>query len=131
MNTLPRIIAAFIATAILSTAGCGGGGGGGGGVTPPPTTPPPTTPPPTGGITRTGVALGPITGFGSVIVNGTTYDTSSATFTKDGQPATQDDFSVGQVVLVKGSIDDDGTNATADTVEFELWKVLCRVSITT
>jgi len=119
MNALPRIIAAFIATAILSTAGCGGGGGGGGGVTPPPTTPPPTTPPPTGGITRTGVAVGPITGFGSVIVNGTTYDTSNATFTKDGQPATQDDFSVGQVVLVKGSIDDDGTNATADTVEFD------------
>ena len=111
MNTLPRIIVAFFATAILSTAGCGGGGGGG--VTPPP------PPPPTGGITGTGVALGPITGFGSVIVNGVTYDTSSATFTKDGQPATQDDFSVGQVVLVKGSIDDDGTNAMADTVEFD------------
>ena len=31
MNTLPRIIVAFFATAILSTAGCGGGGGGGGG----------------------------------------------------------------------------------------------------
>ena len=112
MNTLPRIIVAFFATAILSTAGCGGGGGGGG-VTPPP------PPPPTGGITGTGVALGPITGFGSVIVNGVTYDTSSATFTKDGQPATQDDFSVGQVVLVKGTIDDDGTNAMADTVEFD------------
>jgi cytoskeletal protein CcmA (bactofilin family) len=117
MNTLPKIIGAFIATTILSTAGCGGGGGGSsdaGGVTPPPT-----TPPPTGGITRTGITVGPITGFGSIIVNGTTYDTSSTTFTKDGQPATQDDFSVGQVVLVKGSIDDDGTNATADTVEFD------------
>ena len=112
MNTLPRIIAAFLATAILSTAGCGGGGGGG-------VAPPPPPPPPTGGITRTGFAVGPITGFGSVIVNGTTYDTSGATFTKDGQPATQDDFSVGQVVLVKGSIDDDGTNATANTVEFD------------
>lgn len=111
MNTLPRIIVAFFATAILSTAGCGGGGGGG--VAPPP------PPPPTGGITGSGVAVGPITGFGSVIVNGVTYDTSSATFTKDGQPATQDDFSVGQIVLVIGSIDDDGTNAMADTVEFD------------
>ena len=119
MNTLPRIIVAFFATAILSTVGCGGGGGDGGGVTPPPTTPPPTTPPPTGGITGSGIAVGPITGFGSVIVNGVTYDTSSATFTKDGLPATQDDFSVGQVVLVKGSIDDDGTNAKADSVEFD------------
>lgn len=115
MNSLPRTIVAFLATAILSTAGCGGGGGGSdGGVTPPPV-----TPPPSGGITRTGVAVGPITGFGSVIVNGVTYDTSSATFTKDGLSATQDDFSVGQVVLVKGTIDDDGTNATANTVEFD------------
>ena len=117
MNTFPKIIVAFFATAILSTAGCGGGGGGGD--TPPPTTPPPTTPPPTGGITGSGVAVGPITGFGSVIVNGVTYDTSSATFTKDGQSATQDDFSVGQVVVVKGSVDDNGTNATADSVEFD------------
>ena len=112
MNTLRRIIVAIFATAILGTAGCGGGGSDGGGVTPPP-------PPPTGGITGTGIAVGPITGFGSVIVNGVTYDTSSATFTKDGQPATQDDFSVGQVVLVKGSIDDNGANAAADTVEFD------------
>jgi hypothetical protein len=63
--------------------------------------------------------VGPITGFGSVIVNGTTYDTANATFTKDGQPATQDDFSVGQVVLVQGTINDDGSNASANTVEFD------------
>lgn len=117
MNALSRISVALFATAILSTAGCGGGGGGGDGATPPP--PPPPPPPPTGGITRSGVAVGPITGFGSVIVNGTTYNTDDAVFTKDGQPATQDDFSVGQVVVVKGSIDDDGGNATADTVEFD------------
>lgn len=115
MNTLHRIIVAVFTTAILGTAGCGGGGSSGG-VTPPP---PPPPPPPTGGITGTGVAVGPITGFGSVIVNGVTYDTSSATFTKDGQSATQDDFSVGQVVLVQGSIDDNGANATADSVEFD------------
>ena len=112
MNTLSKIATAVLATALLSTAGCGGGSSGNGANPPPP-------PPPTGGITRTGVALGPITGFGSVIVNGTTYNTDNATFTSDGQAATQDDFVVGQVVLVKGSIDDDGTNATADTVEFD------------
>jgi hypothetical protein len=116
MNALSRISVALFATAILSTAGCGGGGGGDG-ATPPP--PPPPPPPPTGGITRSGGAGRPITGFGSVIVNGTTYNTDDAVFTKDGQPATQDDFSVGQVVVVKGSIDDDGTNATADSVEFD------------
>lgn len=112
MNALSRIIVALLATAILGTAGCGSSSGGDGGVTPPPS-------PPTGGITRTGVAVGPITGFGSVIVNGTTYDTANATFTKDGQPATQDDFSVGQVVLVQGTINDDGSNASANTVEFD------------
>jgi hypothetical protein len=114
MKTLPKIIASLLVTAILGATGCGGGGSDGGGVALPPT-----TPPPTGGITRTGFAVGPITGFGSVIVNGVTYDTSGASFTKDGLPATQADFSVGQVVLVSGSINDDGTNATANTVEFD------------
>ena len=115
MNALPRIIIALLTTAILSTAGCGGSGGGD--ATPPTQTPPP--PPPSGGITRTGVAVGPITGFGSVIVNGTTYNTDNASFTIDGQAATQDDFSVGQVVVLEGTIDDDGTNATAATVSFD------------
>ncbi len=102
-----------MALATLLFAGCGGGGGGGGNDNNPP--------PPTGGITRTGVAvaLGPITGFGSVIVNGNTYETNAATFTKDGQPATQADFAVGQMVLVQGTIDDDNTNAVATSVEFD------------
>jgi hypothetical protein len=64
------------------------------------------------------VAVGPITGFGSVIVNGVTYDTSSATFTDDGAAATQDDFSVGQFVLVTGTLDD-SDNGTAETVTFD------------
>jgi len=115
MNIYLRNIAALIALATLSLAGCGGSSGGGGGNN---TNNPP---PPTGGITRTGVAVavGPITGFGSVIVNGNTYDTSAATFTRDGQAAVQDDFSVGQMVLVVGTIDDDNTNAVATSVEFD------------
>jgi len=83
----------ILLTAFLMGA-CGGGGGSS--TTPPPVvTPPP--PPPTGGITRTGVAFaaGPITGFGSVIVNGVRYDTSGALFTKDGVDAFQEDFEVG------------------------------------
>ena len=115
MNALTRFTSACLALAVIFSAGCGGGGGGDGGVV----NPPPTTPPPTGGITRTGVAFaqGPITGFGSVIVNGVRYDTSAATFTKDGLAANQDDFTVGQLVLIKGTIDDDNTNAAATTVE--------------
>lgn len=105
-----------MATTVLLAAGCGGGGGGGndgGGSNPPPN-------PPTGGITRTGVgvAVGPITGFGSVIVNGVTYETDGSTeYFKDGELATEDDFSVGERVVVTGTIDDSNSNGTATSVE--------------
>ena len=106
---------AIFTLACLLLAGCGGGSGGdsGGGNNEPPAT---------GGITRTGItiAVGPITGFGSVIVNGISYETNaSTTFTKDGQDAIQANFSLGQVVLIQGTIDDDNTNALATSVEFD------------
>jgi hypothetical protein len=109
-----KIFPIFLTLFLLSA--CGGGGGS------ETTTPPPvTTPPPTGGITRTGIsfAAGPITGFGSVIVNGIRYDTSGAMFTKDGLSTTQDDLAVGHNVVVTGTIDDDNTNAVATTVDFD------------
>jgi hypothetical protein len=112
---LKNVCAILLAITLVSACG---GSSGGGGVSPPP---PPPPPPPTGGITRTGVAIavGPITGFGSVIVNGVRYDTSSATFTKDGVDSSQAEMSVGEFVVVTGTIDDDNTNAVATTVEFE------------
>ena len=123
MNIKLRKLGAVLVVAVLTAAGCGGSSGGGDSVSPPPTTtpPPPTTPPPSGGIIRTGVAVGagPITGFGSIIVNGITYDTSSATFTRDDNPSSQDEFEVGETVIVKGTIDDDNTNAVAETVELD------------
>jgi hypothetical protein len=75
--------------------------------------------PPVGGIGRTGMAVGPISTFGSVVVNGVRYDTSSTTITVDGQPATQSDLRVGQVVLVKGVVDVNQTTGTADEIHFE------------
>ncbi|MDJ0710550.1 MAG: DUF5666 domain-containing protein [Woeseiaceae bacterium] len=110
-----RFISALIAFA-LTLAACGGGGGAASG--------PVANPNPggnTGGITRTGnaVAVGPITGFGSVIVNGVTYDTSSATFTQDGTAATEADFKVGQYVLVQGTIDSNNTTGSASSVSFD------------
>jgi len=115
MNIQMRKIGAVLVLATLTAAGCGGGGGGGTSVSPPP--PPP--PPPSGGIVRTGVAVasGPITGFGSVIVNGITYNTDSATFTRDDNPSSQGEFKVGETVIVQGTIDDNNTNAVASTVE--------------
>ena len=112
-----RRLGALLIVAVLTAAGCGGSSGSDDSVSPPP--PPP--PPPLGGIIRSGVTFGagPITGFGSIIVNGITYDTSAATFTRDGDPSSQDDFRVGETVIVKGTIDDDNTNAVAETVELD------------
>jgi hypothetical protein len=117
MNAQSARITGFLFALLLAVSACGGGSSGGGGIAPPP--PPP--PPPVGGITRTGVAfaIGPVTDFGSVVVNGIRYDTSGADFTVDGQTATQTDLGIGDVVLIKGTIDDDNTNAVALSVEFD------------
>ena len=110
-----RKLGAVLIVAVLTAAGCGGSSGGGDSVSPPP------PPPPSGGIIRTGVAVGagPITGFGSIIVNGVTYNTDTAQFFRDDNPSTQEDFKVGETVIVKGRIDDDNTNAVAETVELD------------
>ena len=103
----------FLGTVLLASllAACGGSGydsepGG-------------TAPPPVAGIGRTGVAVGPITTFGSVVVNGVRYDTSSANIVVDDLPATQDDLRVGQVVFVDGTVDDNLTTGTADEIRFD------------
>lgn len=65
------------------------------------------------------VSQGTITGFGSVIVNGVRYDTGSATINLDGSPGVETDLAVGQIVVVKGTISDDGTTGTATSVDFD------------
>jgi hypothetical protein len=106
----------FISMALLAgLSGCGGGGdsGGndGGSIAP--------SPPSVGGIGRTGIAMGPITTFGSIVVNGVRYETSDATFSQDGADALEADLKVGQIVLVQGTIDDNLTTGSADTVTFD------------
>jgi hypothetical protein len=108
MKNIKLIILSIFVTL---AAGCGGGGGGG---TTPVVDPPP--PPPVGGIGRTGVAMGPISTFGSVVVNGVHYETTNTTFTFDDNPSTEDQLEVGDIVLVKGTINDDDVTGTADTV---------------
>ncbi len=102
-----RVLALLFATAL--TVACGGGGYGGTSVT---------------GIDRTGgpsfsLAYGTVTGFGSIIVNGVHYETSSSSFTIDGQPGSQDDLSVGDVVLVRGTLATGSTTGTASAVIFD------------
>ncbi len=65
------------------------------------------------------VSHGTITGFGSVIVNGVRFDTSSATITVDGSPGTESDLEVGQVVTVRGTLDDNVTTGSANSVDFD------------
>lgn len=68
---------------------------------------------------RVGIAArGTITGFGSVIVNGVTYDTSNATFDIDGIAGAESDLAVGQVVTIRGTTDENGNDARADEVVY-------------
>jgi len=106
MTTVLRSGFALVACTAALAAGCGGGGGGGG-----------SSP---SGIDRGGITIaqGPISGFGSVIVNGVHYSTSGATITLDDQPGTESELRVGQVVRVEGTLDASGTTGTAKTIAY-------------
>jgi hypothetical protein len=58
-----------------------------------------------GGIGGTSSVLGPITGFGSVIVGGIEFDTDGATVTIDGSPAVPSDLKLGMVASVRGVVE--------------------------
>ncbi len=111
-------LAGAAAVAVLLTA-CGGGGGGGSSTTPPAPNPPPPNPPPSGGVDRGGLAIGTITGFGSIFVNGVEYETDQAQITVDDNPGQESDLAVGHVVRVTGTVSDDGLTGDAETVVFE------------
>lgn len=73
-----------------------------------------------GGIGGTGISYGTITGFGSIWVNGVRYDVSDATFTRDGVSASgQNDYRIGEVVTIQGSVNTDGVSGVASSVEFD------------
>jgi hypothetical protein len=71
-----------------------------------------------GGVTMPVTAQGPITGFGSIIVNGVHYDVDHAMIRIDDAPATASDLALGQLVTVVGERDDAGAVGVADTVSF-------------
>ena len=76
---------------------------------------------PSVGISGSGkpVAKGTVDGFGSIFVNGVEFDTDNATIIIDGEEATEADLGVGMVVLVKGTVNDDGITGIAETVIFD------------
>lgn len=77
------------AVSALTLLSCGGGGGSSSSMN-------------AGGIGGTGVSSGPVTGFGSVIVNGVEYNTDAANFTVEGSIAGKG--STGQSKLAAGMI---------------------------
>ena len=86
-----------IATTGLTLAGCGGGGG-------------------TSSASGQNTAVGAITSFGSVFVNGCEYETDDTSFTIDGQPGVESDLRVGDVVEVTGPTN--CVSATATSINF-------------
>ncbi len=72
-----------------------------------------------GGIGGTGIVIGVITGFGSVEVEGVRFDTTNATISIDGEPATEADLDIGMLVKVVGEIADDGATGVATAIELE------------
>ena len=87
--------AGTVAVAVLSS--CGGDGGSGGIVPPPPP--------------QTVFTSGPISGFGSVYVNGVRYATVSTDIEIDGVKASLSDLRIGQVIDLKGHVQDGSSSA--------------------
>lgn len=72
-----------------------------------------------GGISGTGITMGRISAFGSIIVNGIEFDTQGATFIRDNNPASsQNEYAVGEVVTIVGHVNADGKTGTAAQVSF-------------
>jgi hypothetical protein len=103
----------------LSLAACGSSGGSGD------TTP---VPPPSSTAKS---AVGMITGFGSIYVNGVEYDTNGASYDVDDASASDDSaLAVGMVVKVQGSVNADGRTGSASSVSYDdEWKASSRISL--
>jgi hypothetical protein len=75
----------------------------------------------TAGIDRGGIqggAIGSVSGFGSVIVNGVHYETDGAVINVNGALATEGHLRVGYVVVIQASTSADGSSALATTIDF-------------
>ena len=72
-----------------------------------------------GGVTTPVAVVGPITGFGSIIVNRVHYSIDRAAIQVDGDVASPAELELGQIVTVVGERDADGAAGTADSVRFQ------------
>jgi hypothetical protein len=67
---------------------------------------------------RLAFAVGRITGFGSIFVDGVEFTTSGAQIVVDGQSASDAQLQIGQIVTVTGSLDSSGSGGAASVVSF-------------
>lgn len=93
----------LIALILITFTSCGSNGGGVGG----------------SGVSKPITSKGTITDFGSVFVNGVEFETTGSAITTDDNPGTEDDLGRGMVVTVTGTINEDGTSGTAESIEFK------------
>ena len=72
------------------------------------------------GISGTGIVVGAITGFGSIIVNGVHYDIDEASFDVDGTAFNgvegQSNLEIGMIVQLNATTYDDGTGVATSVV---------------
>jgi len=71
-----------------------------------------------GGIEGTGRTIGPISGFGSVYVNGIRFDTSNTSFTFEGKPGSQDQLFQGMIITASDDTSAGDPVASASFVDF-------------
>lgn len=91
-------------TCALALSACGGGG----------------SSTQTAGIGGTGIAVGKVTNFGSIFVNGRKYNTDDSSFVVDGSSAaTQDDLEIGMVVSVRVETENGELTSVATRVEYD------------
>jgi hypothetical protein len=103
----PRTLALITAPLAFGLLGaCGGGGGGGfsGGIA-------------DGGIRGTGSSVGPVSGFGSVFVNGIRFETDGDVVSNDGITS-ESQLDKGMILRIDGEWREDG-QGTADRVEYD------------
>jgi hypothetical protein len=81
-----RLTLLWIGALVTALSGCGGGGGGSGSAS---------------GGTPQGVAVGTVTGFGSIIVDGVRYDDREARVSLDTEPGAPDAPRAGDAVQLK------------------------------
>ncbi|WP_372972702.1 DUF5666 domain-containing protein [Marinobacter sp.] len=102
--------ALLIGTVAGSLVACGGGGGSSSGDTTGETS-----------TTASGTSVGPVSGFGSVYVNGTYFNTDDlgGSITSDDGLSREDELEKGMILQVKADWDDDRNEGRARSVEYD------------